>query len=152
MLAQVAWEKGDLDAAAAHVRRIKDLDPELPLGDGWWIRWQLEFGDPAEAAKTLSEHPEVSGDTDAWSQVEFGTLHLLNMKRWKDLTKLYDASVTYDTHNIQWDLTGAIAYWAQGDKAKSDAIIADCRKRYPDKLELISSIEASRDQIVTNGG
>ena len=94
----------------------------------------------------------MPADPSAWTQVEYGTLNLLNQKRWKDLASLYDASVQYDTHNIQWDLTGAIAYWGEGDKAKSDAVIADARKRYPDKSDLISSIEGSRDQIVKNGG
>ena len=150
--AQVAWEKGDLATAESHIKRIKDLDPDLPIGDGWWIRWQLDFGSPAEAAKYLSEHPAVPADPSAWTQVEYGTLNLLNQKRWKDLASLYDATVQYDTHNIQWDLTGAIAYWGEGNKAKSDAIIADARKRYPDKSDLISSIEGSRDQIIKNGG
>lgn len=151
MLAQVAWEKGDLPTAEAHIKRIKELDPELPIGDAWWIRWNLEFGDPDLAAKALSEHPEVAADKDAWSEVEFGTLHLLNQKRWKDLAKLHDSAVTYKVRNVQWDLTGAIAYWGLGDKKKSDEIIAECKTLYPERLDLITSIESNRDQIVTNG-
>lgn len=152
MLAQIAWEKGDLPAAEAHIKRIKELDPELPIGDAWWIRWNLEFGDQAIAVKTLSEHPEVVSDQDAWSQVELGTLHLLNQKRWKELVKLHESSVTDKVRNVQWDLSGAIAYWGLGDKARSDAVIAEARALYPDRLDLISTIASSRDQIVTNGG
>jgi O-antigen ligase len=148
LLAQVAWEKNDKTAAEAHIKRFKDLAPELPIGDGWWIRWQLESGDPTVAAKTLSEHPEVQKEPTAWNHVEFGTLHLLNAKRWDDLIKVFEASNEFKSRNIQWDLSASIAYWALGEKAKSNAIIAEARKSYPDQLELVNSIEAGRDEIV----
>lgn len=152
MLAQVAWEKGDLQTAETHMRRVVDLDPELLSSWGWWIRWQLEFGDPVEAAKTLSEHPGAKGDKDAWSQAEFGTLHLLNQKHWKDLDALQKASAQYGVRNVQWDLTGALALWALGDKQGSDALVADAKTLYPDQVQLIETISQSREQIVTNGG
>lgn len=152
ILAQVAWEQGDKAAAESHIKRIKDLDPEEPIGDAWWIRWQLESGDPDVAAKALSENPKLMKDSTVWGLIELGTLHMLDSRRWKDMTSLQQASVRYDVRNIQWDLTGALAYWALGDKAKSDAIVAECRTLYPGKIDLISSIEANRDRLVTNGG
>ncbi len=151
ILAQIAWEKGDLSGAEAHIKRIKTLDPEEPIGDAWEIRWQLEFGDPSEAARLVADHPEVKKDSDAWGQVEYGTLHLLNQKRWKDLRALQQASVRFGTRNIQWDLTGAVAEWALGEKAKSDALLAEARTLYPDKADLIATIEAGRAQISANG-
>lgn len=150
--AQIAWEKNDLDEAEAHIKRFAELDPENPIGDGWWMRWQLEFREPTEAARTLAAHPDVKEDASAWDQVEYGTLHLLNQRRWKDLVDLQKASVGTEARNIQWDLVGAIGTWALGDRAKSDAIINEARVLYPDKLDLIESIAGQRDQIVTLGG
>jgi len=53
--------------------------------------------------------------------------------------------------NIQWDLTGAIAAWALGDKAKSDALIAEALTLYPDRAELVRQIANSRAQITGTG-
>ena len=152
ILAQIAWEKGDLDAAETHVRRIKDLDPANPIGDGWWARWQIEFRDPVAGVKYVSEHPAIRTTPDAWSMVEFATLHAMNARRWKDLDAMQKASVEYGVRNVQWDLTGAIGAWGLGDKARSDALIQESLKLYPERAELIRQIEAQRDQIVANGG
>ncbi len=152
ILAQIAWEKNDLDEAETHIKRFGELDPENPIGGGWWMRWQLEFRDPTEAARYLAAHPEVKASQDAWDQVEYGTLHLLNQRRWQDLVKLQKASAEANVRNVQWDLVGAIGAWALGDHVKSDAIIKEARALYPDKLELVESIAGQRDQIVTSGG
>lgn len=152
VLAQIAWEKNQLDEAETHIKRIGELDPSLPLGGGWWMRWQLEFRDPAEAPKYLAQHPEVKENQDAWDQVEYGTLHLLNQQRWADLVKLQKASAEADVRNVQWDLVGAIGSWATGDKAKSDMLISEARALYPDKLDLVEAIAGQREIIVKNGG
>jgi O-antigen ligase len=152
ILAQIAWEKNQLDEAEKHIQRYRELDPDNLLGDAWWVRWQLEFRDPIEAAKYLAQKPGIKNDQDAWDQVEYGTLHLLNQRRWKDLVELQKASVASDIRNLQWDLVGAIGAWALGDKAKSDAIIREARALYPEKLDLVESIATQRETIVTNGG
>ncbi len=149
--AQIAWEKGQLDEAEKHIKRLVELDPENPYGHAWWIRWQLEFRDAAEGARYLAQHPQVIGDRNAWSEVEYGTLHLLNGKRWKDLVALQKASVESGVRNVQWDLTGAIGLWALGDHAKSDAVIKEARVLFPDKIQLIDGIAGDRDRITANG-
>jgi len=152
MLAQIEWEKGDLDAAEAHVRRIEELDPANPIGAGWWARWQIEFRDPVEGVKTIAENPDVKPNPDAWNQVEFATLHLMNARRWDALAAMQEASVEYGVRNVQWDLTGAIAQWGLGNKEKSDAIIGEAMALYPERADLIRQIAEQRDQIVANGG
>jgi len=152
MLAQADWEQGRLDQAEAHVRRIRDLDPANAYGDGWWARWQIEFRDPVAGVKHVSEHRNVITDPEAWSMVEYATLHALNAHRWKDLDAMQKASVQYDVRNVQWDLTGAIAAWALGDKAHSDALIEEALKLYPERAELIRSIAAQREQLSGTGG
>jgi O-antigen ligase len=152
MLAQVAWEKGDLDAAEAHLLRMRELDPENPYGDGWWARWQIEFRDPAAGVKHVAEHPAVIKDPEAWRMVEYATLFAMNRKRWDALDAIQKASAEHGIRNVQWDLTGAIAAWAKGDKARSDALVQEALALYPDRAELIRQIAATRDQIVANGG
>lgn len=152
ILAQIAWEKGDLDTAETHIRRIGELDPGNPLGAGWWVRWQIEYRDPVEGVKTVAAHPDVRPGTDAWSMVEYATLHAMNARRWKELDAMQKASVEYGVRNVQWDLTGAIAAWGLGDKAGSDALIKEALTLYPERAELIQQIAGSRDQIVANGG
>ncbi len=151
MLAQVAWEKGNLDEAEQHIKRVGELDPENPIGGGWWMRWQIEFRDPAEAVRYLAAHPELQSTPISWNLVEYGTLHLLNEKRWKDLDTLQKASAAANLRNVQWDLSGAIADWGLGDHARSDEIIKEDRTLFPDKLDLINGIASQRDQIVANG-
>ena len=149
ILAQINWEKGRLDEAEKHVQRVIDLDPENAFAHGAWIRWQLEFRDPSEAARYLAKHPEVmTGDRSAWSEVEYGTLHLLNMRRWTELAALQKASQEANVRNVQWDLVGAIGTWALGDHARSDAIIKEASALFPDKLELIEGIAQDRERIV----
>jgi len=152
MLAQIDWERGDLDAAEAHVRRIKELDPANPYGDGWWARWQIAFRDPVAGVKHVAEHPEVRSNPEAWSMVEYATLHAMNARRWDALDAMQKASVEFGVRNVQWDLTGALGAWGLGDKERSDAIIKEALELYPDRAELIRQITASRDQIVANGG
>lgn len=152
ILAQIAWEKNQLDEAEKHIVRFRDLDPGNILGDAWWVRWQLEFRDPVVAATYLAQKPEMKNNQDAWDQVEYGTLHLLNQRRWKDLVALQKASVEAKSRNVQWDLVGAIGAWALGDKAKSDMIISEARALYPEKLDLVEAIAGQRESIVTNGG
>lgn len=152
ILAQIAWEKGDLDTAESHIRRIEDLDPANAIGAGWWARWQIEFRDPVEGVKHIAANPDVRGNPDAWSQVEYATLHAMNQRRWKDLDAMQKASVEYAARNVQWDLTGAIAAWGLGDKQRSDAIIQEALALYPNRIELIQQIAGSREQIVVNGG
>ncbi|WKZ29172.1 MAG: O-antigen ligase family protein [Patescibacteria group bacterium] len=152
ILAQIAWEKNELDVAETHINRIRELDPSLPLGGGWWMRWQLEFRDPTAAPKYLAEHPEIKDSQDAWDQVEYGTLHMLNQRRWADLLAVQKASAEANVRNVQWDLVGAIGAWALGDKAKSDALISEARALYPEKLDLVEAIAGQREVIVANGG
>ncbi|HTK60146.1 MAG TPA: hypothetical protein VL283_02990, partial [Candidatus Baltobacteraceae bacterium] len=152
ILAQIAWEKGDLDEAERHVLRLREFDPANTYGDGWWVRWQIEFRDPVAGVKYFSEHKDLRNNPDAWSMVEYATLHAMNARRWKELDAMQKASVEYDVRNVQWDLTGAIAAWALGDKARSDALIQESLTLYPDRAELIQQIAAQRDQIVANGG
>ncbi len=150
--AQIAWEKNALDEAEAHIARFRELDPQNALGDGWWMRWQLEFRDPVEAVRFLAEKPKIKENQEAWDQVEYGTLHLLNQRRWKDLVNVQKASVDAGVRNVQWDLVGGIGAWALGDKAKSDAIMREARALYPEKADLVDSIVGQRESIVTNGG
>ncbi len=152
MLAQVDWEKGDHAAAEAHIRRMIELDPENPYGDGWWARWQIEFGDPREGVKHVAERPAVRANPEAWSMVEYATLHAMNARRWDALDAIQKASVEHGVRNIQWDLTGAIAAWGLGDKERSDALIQEALELYPDRAELVRQIAGTRDQIVANGG
>jgi len=151
MLAQAAWEQGDLAKAEGHVRRLRDLDPANTYGDGWWARWQIEFGDPVEGVKHVAAHRGVITNPEAWSMVEYATLHVMNAGRWDALAAMQKASVEADVRNIQWDLTGAIAAWALGDKAKSDALIAEALTLYPDRAELVRQIANSRAQITGTG-
>ena len=152
MLAQIAWEKGDLDTAEAHILRLRELDAGNPIGDGWWARWQIEFRDPAAGVKHVAEHPEVRSNPEAWSMIEYATLHAMNARRWKELDAMQKASAELGVRNVQWDLTGAIAAWGLGDKARSDALIQEALALYPERAELIRQIAGSRDQIVANGG
>ncbi len=95
--------------------------------------------------------PAVQTDPDAWDEVEYGTLHLLDAKNWKTLYGLQKAAAAKNVHNVQWDVTGAIAAWGLGDKAASDAILNDAKTRYPGQLDLINSVQQQRDQIVQGG-
>lgn len=152
MLAQIAWEKGDLDSAERHIKRVAELDPENPYGAAWWARWQIEFRDPIEGVKQVAARPDIRGLPDAWGQIEFATMHALNARRWKELDAMQKASVELNARNIQWDLTGAIAAWGLGDKARSDTLIQEAFELYPERSDLVRQIAGSRDQLVKNGG